>query len=207
MKYFVINLERRQDRFEQFKNTFNKIEITREPAVDCNELKMTPGLKKRINEWNFKYVPHKVKNLTACCLSHLNVWRKISKLDEPAFVFEDDCTFINESVKEHFQEYFDSLILPKDFGIIWFNGNIQDKPGKHIELPFQIKENKECNTTESYLLSPSFAKELIFAIEKDLGAVDNHMGTYIGKTQNKSFKVFPPFFCQFDRKDTDIQIN
>ena len=208
MKCFVINLNRRQDRLQRFNDTFKDyFEIIREPAVDNKELRITQELKSRINEWNFKYVPHKVKNITATCLSHLNVWKKISKLSDPfVFVFEDDCTFINEDVKVHFEKYFHELILPKDFGIIWFNGEIKDTPGTQIELPFRLKEYTGDNTAEGYVLTPSFAKELIHAIENDLGAVDQHMKLYTQKTNQKSFKCFPPFFCQVDRRDTDIQI-
>jgi hypothetical protein len=55
-------------------------------------------------------------------------------------------------------------------------------------------------------VTPQFAKELVFAIENNLGAVDAHMCQYTRKINKMSYKVFPPFFCQFDRKDTDIQI-
>jgi GR25 family glycosyltransferase involved in LPS biosynthesis len=208
MKCFVINLDRRQDRLERFTKTFGKyFEIIKESAVDNKELKITQSLKARINEWNFKYIPHKVKNITACCLSHINVWKKISKMNEPyVFVFEDDCTFINEMVETNFNTYFSSLVFPKDFGIIWMQGNIQDKPGTPTQLPFTIKNFTDDNTAESYIITPSFAKELVYEIENNLGAVDRHMSDYTRKVNNVSFKVFPPFFCQFDRRDTDIQI-
>ena len=208
MKCFVINLDRRQDRLERFTKTFGKyFEIIKESAVDNKDLIITPALKARINEWNFKYIPHKVKNITACCLSHINVWKKISKMNESyVFVFEDDCTFINEMVETNFNIYFDSLVFPKDFGIIWMQGNIQDKPGTQTQLPFTIKKFTDDNTAESYIITPSFAKELVYEIENNLGAVDRHMSDYTRKVHNVSFKVFPPFFCQFDRRDTDIQI-
>jgi len=208
MKCFVINLDRRQDRLERFTKTFGKyFEIIKESAVDNKELRITPALKARINEWNLIYIPHKVKNITACCLSHINVWKKISKMKEPyVFVFEDDCTFINKSVETNFKTYFDSLVFPKEFGIIWLQGIIPDKPGGQSAPPYVLKEFTEDNTAEAYILTPSFAKELIFAIENDLGAVDHHISEYTRKVNKMSFKVFPPFFCQFDRRDTDIQI-
>ena len=216
MKCFVINLDRRPDRLKQFTDSFNDIfEITRESAIDNKDIEMMmntiPEFKTRINEWNFKYIPHKVNNIVACCLSHINVWKKISKMNDskPVFVFEDDCAFINNDVKTHFRKYFDNLVLPNDFGIIWFNGNIQDKPNTNTnpDSSFILKEYTGNNTAESYLISPSFAKELIAAIENDLGAVDEHMKLYTMKTKNKSFRLFPPFFCQFNRNDTDIQIS
>ena len=208
MKCFVINLDRRKDRLERFTKTFGKHfdEIIREPAVDSLTLRITPELKKRINPWDIQYAGPKLKNLTATCLSHLNVWKKIRKLKEPVFVFEDDCAFINEMVEQNFTSFFTSLQLPPTFGIIWFNGTVHDTPGKPIDLPFVVKEYNSDNTAEGYFITPSFANELIYAIENDLGAVDNHMELYTKKTNGKSYRVFPPFFCQFDRRDTDIQI-
>ena len=77
MKAFVINLDYRTDRLRQFTKTFEKFEIIREPAVCINEI--SPELKKRINEWNFKYLSDKkLKGVVGCCMSHLNVWEKIS---------------------------------------------------------------------------------------------------------------------------------
>ena len=53
MKAFVINLDNRPDRLKIFNDTFKQFDITREPAV-CVD-KISPKLKKRINEWNFKF--------------------------------------------------------------------------------------------------------------------------------------------------------
>ena len=70
-------------------------------------------------------------------MSHLNIWEKISKMENNyVFVFEDDCSFINENVKENFKETFKSLVLPTDFGIIWLNGELSDKPGKIVNKDF-----------------------------------------------------------------------
>jgi GR25 family glycosyltransferase involved in LPS biosynthesis len=210
MKAFVINLDYRTDRLKEFTKTFEKftktVEIIREPAVCINEI--SPDLKKRINEWNFKYLSDKkLKGVVGCCMSHLNVWEKISKMnDHYVFVFEDDCTFINENVKENFDIYFNQLQLPKDFGIIWLNGEVSDKPGKKIPINFKIMEYNDRNTTESYIITPLFAKKMIEIIKNNIGSVDEHMGQYIRKNNNLSYKVNNPFFCQINRNDTDIQI-
>ena len=76
MKAFVINLDNRPDRLKIFNDTFKQFDITREPAV-CVD-KISPKLKKRINEWNFKYLSDKkLKGVAGCCMSHLNIWEKI----------------------------------------------------------------------------------------------------------------------------------
>jgi GR25 family glycosyltransferase involved in LPS biosynthesis len=204
MKGFVINLKRRPDRLSLFNKTFEKTVITVVvvPAVDSLELNITSGLRKRINPWNLKYLPEqKMKNVVSCCLSHLKVWDIISKLDEPAFVFEDDCTFINETAKE----YLLKVKLPEDFDIIWFNGTVKDIPGTVTGTNYTFEEFSSDSTTEGYLITPKFAKELIQGIQCDLGAADAHMKTFIKNNGKKSFKIVPPIFCQINRNDTDIQ--
>ena len=110
MKAFVINLDNRPDRLKIFNETFKQFDITRELAVCVT--KISPELKKRVNEWNFKNLSDKkTKGVVGCCMSHLNIWEKISKMNENVIVFEDDCTFINENVKENFENYFNSLIF------------------------------------------------------------------------------------------------
>ena len=54
---FVINLDSRPDRLDRFKKTFNT-QLTREPGYLVKD-EIPPGLKKRINPWNFKYLPEK----------------------------------------------------------------------------------------------------------------------------------------------------
>ena len=209
LKAFVINLERRKDRLESFnKEIGNLFDLTIEKAVDYKELRLTQKLKKRINSWNFTYVPHKVLNLVGACLSHLSVWRKISKMKIPyAFVFEDDCAFMYNI---DFLKTFNNLKLPNEFGIIWLNDKISDVP-LNTKYPDENPKITEVTdmvlfTAESYIITPFFASQLINAIENDLGAVDAHMFGYMKKTKGTVFKITPPIFCQKNRNDTDIQI-
>jgi GR25 family glycosyltransferase involved in LPS biosynthesis len=211
-KAFVINLKRRPDRLEVFKKTFEPVlkELIVFSAYDYQTIKLNSDLKKRINEWNIINIPNlnKLKSIICCCLSHIGVWEKISKMNEPVFIFEDDCTFMNESAKE----YFKNFVLPHNlaYDIIWFNGKNSDKPEKEnskIEKFYSIKEYRGQNSTECYLITPNFAKELVNYIKNDIGAVDAHMSQVINKLNSKSYCVFPTVCCQVDRNDTDIQKN
>jgi GR25 family glycosyltransferase involved in LPS biosynthesis len=158
------------------------------------------------NDWAFIHAPVRVNRILACCLSHLSLWKYVATLPDPyVFIFEDDCSFINDDVKTNFIDYFDALELPPDFGILWLNGTILDTPGTPTVGPFELNEYQLHNTTESYVLTPGYALELIGYIETRLGAVDAFMEHYTRTTPGRSFRVFPPMFCQSDRQDTDIQ--
>ena len=97
---FLINLDRRKDRLENANDILEKtgINIERISAVDGAEIKITDSLKSRIHPWNLNKRnisnPKKLGGILGCCLSHLEIWEKISKMsDDYVFVFEDDVTF------------------------------------------------------------------------------------------------------------------
>jgi GR25 family glycosyltransferase involved in LPS biosynthesis len=207
MKGFVINLDRRQDRYSTFMETFKNtdIEITRVPAVDSQnmEFKSFDGiiLKNRICEWNFQHLTiSKIKNVVACCLSHQQVWKKISKMtnEKYVFVFEDDCAFIN---KKDF-----NIVVPNDYCIVWLNRNVKNQvPSTLLGI---IPHNSSDYTTEAYAITPKFAKGMLKWMTNYLGAVDAHMDQYIKMVENigiaVSYEINPPIFCQSD-SPSDIQ--
>ena len=100
---FLINLDRREDRLQQANEVIDKtgIHIERVSAIDGAELEITDQLKARINPWNLNKRnisnPKKLGGILGCCLSHLSVWEKISRMtDEYVFVFEDDVAFYHK---------------------------------------------------------------------------------------------------------------
>jgi hypothetical protein len=204
---FVINLNRRPDRLDRFVKEFGAhFEINRCAAIDADDIVITPQLRSRCNDWAFIHAPDRVKKILGCCLSHMWLWKHIGSLSDPyVFVFEDDCAFINDDVHDNFTRYFDSLQLPPDFGILWLNGTIEDSPGTPVTGDFELKEYQLHNTTEAYVVTPSYALELYSYVETQMGAVDIFMERYTRSTPGRSFRIFPPFFCQSDRQDTDIQ--
>ena len=207
MKGFVINLDRREDRYNLFKNIFENIDvdITRVSAIDNQEIVWTDELKKRVCEWNFINIPNKVKNVVACCLSHMKVWELIQMLDEPAFVFEDDVAFINNEYKNKFNEFIKVKIKGD---LVYFNRNIQDTIGMKFNTDnFTLeKALDQMFTAESYLLSPKLAGEMLVWMHDYLGAVDAHIFQYVKSKHVECYMAHPPFFCQRDRTDTDIQV-
>ena len=208
MKSFVINLDRRPDRYERFKSEFQIEQCCRVSAVDHRDIVWTDELKARVCDWNFTHIPHIVKNVVACCLSHLAVWEVIRTLDVPyAAVFEDDSAYINGP------RDLDMLHYPNDFGVIWLNNTIQDIQQSAIGVSTELAVIPHLHyqyTTEGYIITPAFAARLCMEISNYLGAVDAHMAQVIAKVEKEtgshvSFQVWPPVICQFDRKDTDVQ--
>ena len=208
MKSFVINLDRRPDRYVRFKSEFQMEQCERVSAVDHRDIVWTDELKVRVCDWNFIHNPHRVKNVVACCLSHLALWDVIRTLDVPyAVVYEDDAAYINGPCD------LDMLHYPDDFGVIWLNNLIQDTKqlatGVSVE-PQVIPHLHYQYTTESYIITPAFAARLYAEISNSLGAVDAHMAQVIAKVEQEtgrtvSFQVWPPVMCQCDRTDTDVQ--
>jgi len=91
-----INLERREDRKNNMIKMFEKRNIKNYEffkAVDCKELKPSAYIKKLFegNRNNYN------KAIIACCLSHINVWKKL--LDDPNndayIILEDDVDIVD----------------------------------------------------------------------------------------------------------------
>ena len=210
MRSFVINLDRRPDRYARFLSEMSLSTCTRVSAVDGLDIVWTDELRARVCDWNFIHIPHIVNKVVACCLSHLAVWEMIRKLEVPyAAVFEDDACLIQGSFD------LDGLSFPKEFGLIWLNNTIQDckcAPTSAVISNVSIIPHLHVQyTTEGYIITPAFAGRLCSEIENYLGAVDAHMAQIVSKVEEESgstvgFQVWPPLICQFDRSDTDVQL-
>ena len=110
-KIYVINLDRRPDRYIQCQIEFEKIGINveRVPAIDGNEIPNSFGLSSR----------------DKACFALTSVHRKlindaISNKYESILVFEDDVTFI-----DNFNTIFNEKIefLPDDWELLYLGGN------------------------------------------------------------------------------------
>jgi len=201
MKGFVINMDTRPDRFERIVKQFEKsyISIQRVQAVVEPDLNV---FRERIHPWNFQNLKdEKIQRIVGCCLSHIKTWKQIVKLNQIAFVFEDDVCFINNASFEKFNSINFNLL---DFDIIWLNDKISDKPGTFSDFKL-IPFDGSWKTTESYIITPKFAKVLLRFMENNLGAIDAHMNQFLKANQQTKAFIFK-FFCQYDRNDTNIQI-
>lgn len=124
-KGYVINLKKRPDRLNRFKNEvilyLPDINIEVIEAVDGSLINLRDEFyKKNVNKWNFNLADKMLRGIIGCCLSHLNCYDLISKNDEKyAIIFEDDCAFISVEHKKIAQEYINKLEIPEKFGIIF----------------------------------------------------------------------------------------
>lgn len=209
-KIFLINLKRRPDRLLHFnENILSKLDINSNfeviEAVDGRTIEYTKEMLKTINPWNIGHKKPKSPGVIGCCLSHLNIYKKLDYSDNAIYlIFEDDVMFaknIDNPIK-----YVSNLTFPNDWGIIFLNNRfVRDSSPKDVvpilyNPPIQL-------TTESYLIKGSCAKELLDFNINNIGAIDEHIRQYFCNSKFKQYGVSPPIFKQKLSLGTDIQIN
>ena len=211
MKGYVINLIERKDRLERFNlnitNYLNFVIIEPIEAINGNNLNYTdPVFLNRMDKEHYKLLGKIVKGEVGCCLSHLKCYEKIINNDDNyAIIFEDDCNFKNDIVKNLANNFFMNLKLPKKFGIIYlnkFNQNIVIKTNdKYLN-----KVTFGNQTSESYIISKEFAKILYNENINYLGPIDLHFEKIMLKYKNYPFFILVNnLFIQFNRNDSNIR--
>jgi GR25 family glycosyltransferase involved in LPS biosynthesis len=108
-KVYVINLDRRPDRWQQCQIEFNKIgvKVERIPAIDANNI---PGS-----------LSYRDKTYVAVTSVHSKLMNDaITNNDDSILIFEDDVKFVN-----NFNEIFNERIksLPEDWDLLFIGGN------------------------------------------------------------------------------------
>ena len=210
MKGYVINLKKRVDRLERFRNEVGNalpdINIEVVEAVDGRLLDLTDvRLRNDVNEWNLKYLSEtSLRGVIGCCLSHLKCYEIISNNnDKYALIFEDDCWFKNEKHKIIANSFIKQLKIPEQFGIIFLNEWSVNRI-KRVDKDYDLISGSP--TTESYIISKEYAKILYDENIHNIGAIDNHMGQLIKKyPEYPSYQLVDELFIQYDRKDSDIR--
>ncbi len=211
MKGYLINLEKRSDRLENFVNSVQKflpdIQIEKVNAVDGSILDLNnKDLKKNVNPWNFKNLGEKtLRGVIGCCLSHLDCYKKIIEgNDKYVIIFEDDCAFI-KNMEINSNNFLKKLPIPEKFGIIWLNdwGNSIDN--KFINEHYNLVSSG-AKTTEAYIISKEFAKILYDENINNIGAIDAHISqVYSRHPEYPCFNIKTNIFTQYDRRDSDIR--
>lgn len=121
-KIWLINLERRPDRLEKFRENHPDIagEILVLPAYDGKKLSLTPKLARLFapNEFGWN------KATMGCSLSHLELWHRLAEEpDENAryLIFEDD-TRLSPRWRETVEEAFSRGDVPADWDVLYLGG-------------------------------------------------------------------------------------
>ncbi len=181
MKAFVINLERRKDRYEYVMNNYKSnnysLEIIKaydgkEPQNNSEDYEAIKNIFFECIETNLKKnddYPYKMfspfkKGEFGCFLSHLIIWKKIiAENIEKAIIFEDDCIFVanfNERLKLLLDE------IPSEFNIIWLGGktceNYESSENIDYSKNISILKEKFPYGAFTYLLSLEGAKKLYY---------------------------------------------
>jgi len=155
---YIINLDRRPDRFKAAIKELNKygIQAERFPAVDGKE--------------SFPEVKYPFASELATCLSHINVWKAARARNlKNVLVLEDDVVF-NPIIKNDLHQ--NTYLLPYDWEIIYFGGN-------HVTPPEPI--NPTCSRiTHTYALhcyavnSTAYDKLITQAEKETTENISNH---------------------------------
>ncbi len=115
---YVINLERRADRYETFMKNHGAFakKVQNHIAVDGRKLKLTPVLARLLRPNDFFWK----KAVAGCALSHLSLWLQL--LNEPAetksyLILEDDV-----KLTPGWDKQFAKLPPPEDYDVLYLGG-------------------------------------------------------------------------------------
>jgi glycosyl transferase family 25 len=221
-KLFVINLERRKDRYEYTMNHLKKFNIDHDKinifkAFDGTHLnnngkkylyykelffKQIEKNKIKNMSYNYNYFDYFTKGEVGCFMSHLILWKKMIDEDiENAIIFEDDCVF-NESFLPTMNKVLTEDIKKiDDFLIIWIGGKMVDNYSNHMNIKIteniSIKREPHPYGTFSYILSKKGATILFkYVFNRFRGnlPVDHFIDESFMNNNRKQY-IVSPFLC------------
>ena len=209
---FVINLNKRWDRYQSFQQNVEKkiksFEFQRMDAVNGHELPIENKFYRTIiKPRNYQRIHKKlIYGETGCMMSHLKCYRYMIDHHIPYMaIFEDDACFRNKHESKRLEKDIQTLLyhLPTNFSILFLNE--WDNFGtKNFNDYFYSVTNDR--TLESYIISLSFAKALYEYGTMYMDASDRNMPHCRDKYQLHPFLVVKqPYFIQVDRRNSDIR--
>jgi GR25 family glycosyltransferase involved in LPS biosynthesis len=139
-KTYCVNLERRPDRLEDFKNQINKFnlgEFETFKAVDGKELNMD-DFKTKLNPGELGLILTNIEIIKKCKRDNI----------ETVLIIEDDCLFTDEII--NIDSYFNSL--PSDWDMVYFGGNHNEHMGWTQPIIINNKVKKLVNTYSTHFV-------------------------------------------------------
>jgi|TARA_R110001592_G_scaffold143677_1_gene366566 GR25 family glycosyltransferase involved in LPS biosynthesis len=197
-KIICINLNRRNDRWQESFKQFRRIGLTveRYSAIDGNRM-----------NWNHvrnKNKPpgtpdHKFEGVAGCMASHVNIW-KMAKANKwkNVLIIEDDCDFINQ-IQERFNERINQV--PSDWDLLYLGGIHETRGGVYIpeKISEHVMKAKRMITTTCYAIKDTcydLAIDTVLADEPWFHtAVDGYLGAYVQSKCN-TYAFNPPLAWQ-----------
>ncbi len=220
IKTFMINLDRRPDRWEKMERIDFGVKINRFSAIDGSKLKVTPQIERLFD--NNDYMMR--KGMVGCAMSHLLLITQLvnDPLNDAYVILEDDIEPIKNEVGS-FWGNVEKVLLTIDsngvnFDLVYLGHHLK-KQFVPDTLPSEFTVNKwstEKSLTESlggtggYIISKNGAKKLLDFINKT--GMTNGIDTVQQKSANTLdvYYVYPHLFTSEcwtgdNNPDTDIQ--
>ena len=216
-KTYVINLDRRPDRWENFKKNATEIDnYERFSAVDGKMIKNSSQLQ-QIFESNDYYMR---RGMVGCLLSHVKIYTELINSEYDYFtVLEDDVEFTPD-----FKNKYDNIMtqVNKNWDLIFLGHHVRDINRQKDELvkdkiPVLTKRDaywsflNSLGGTGGYIISKIGARKLLDFIDKN-GGSSNGIDTLIQKSANdldiyypNPHLIFTDCYRGDNNIDTDIQ--
>jgi GR25 family glycosyltransferase involved in LPS biosynthesis len=215
----VINLDRRSDRYEDFKKRCPLPKVERVSAIDGNLLSSYN------DAFIKKYVATgKVKNPNelGCALSHYLLWTKIQNMppETNVIIMEDDVEFAED---------FNKVIVPNNIELLYLGGrgiwakDFKPKPEEldigwkkiefnagsrelYIRIPSKLRNYCVDRCTECYIINAKAAKKLVIALENKLldQPIDGLINHFFYDNNIQVLEIFPHPCYVKNRDDSDI---
>ena len=119
---WVINLDRRKDRFDKFKKTHSELsgQLLRMPAFDGKELQLTPRLARLFAPHDFNWK----KAVMGCALSHLTMWMKLlnEKPEINSYLILEDDAVLKDGWEDVWEKAWKSKSIPDDWDVVYLGG-------------------------------------------------------------------------------------
>jgi GR25 family glycosyltransferase involved in LPS biosynthesis len=210
MSRFVINLDKRSDRYDIFQKQFKKYDFTRFSAIDGENLKYTSNIGHIFanNDYNFR------KGIIGCALSHIQLLINLTNSNNDYYmIFEDDVN-ITERFEKNINNVLKTIKL-NDIDILFFGTSNKNSINQN-RLSIKILDKSEWHNYSyggafSYVISKNGAiKFLDYLNENSLtNAIDTE---YFNYANDIIVGVIEPFLltskmCIQNSDDSNIQHN
>ena len=214
---FVINLENRPERWNNFKHNAKNANIH-----NYRRWLATYGINNNILKSNNLNLCNQKLNAPeiGCFCSHFLVWKEALKLDlDYVIIFEDDVLFVDNFVEKWTKYYTNALKYHNDYDVIYLGGRKKDstekgwlqkefmKPSEYYpyteytDKPPYFKQSSKLFFMGAfgYCLSKKFIKELVSFVttNKITKSLDLFIKIY-QNMQNKKCLFCDPLLCYYD---------
>jgi len=141
--------------------------INKEPGLTTKYTKEEANrvFNSRLEDPTFK----KTKNIMACALSHIQVWKEFKDSTEPVFILEDD-SVLDSQLRQNITMCIDSLnTVDPEWDIVWLSGN--DSGNREVVASwglydvFRMDPPNMKQGTVGYILSPKGLKHFLKVLD------------------------------------------